>query len=62
MKIVTWNINGIRTFKGGIKRALDLLDADIICVQETKVTSKYLAVNNFLQANKRGAVSSIIVL
>ncbi|XP_024149429.1 DNA-(apurinic or apyrimidinic site) lyase 2 [Oryzias melastigma] len=42
MKIVTWNINGIRTFKGGIKRALDLLDADIICVQETKVTRDLL--------------------
>lgn len=40
MRIVTWNINGIRTFRGGIKKALDSLDADIICVQETKVTSK----------------------
>lgn len=40
MKIVTWNINGIRTFRGGIKKALDALDADVICVQETKVTSK----------------------
>ncbi|XP_035242830.1 DNA-(apurinic or apyrimidinic site) lyase 2 isoform X1 [Anguilla anguilla] len=42
MKIVTWNINGIRTFKGGIKKALDLLDADIICFQETKVTRDLL--------------------
>lgn len=40
MKIVSWNINGIRTFKGGIKNALESLDADIVCVQETKVTSK----------------------
>lgn len=40
MKIVSWNINGIRTFKGGIKKALESLDADIVCVQETKVTSK----------------------
>lgn len=40
MKIVTWNINGIRTFKSGIKQTLDSFDADIICVQETKVTSK----------------------
>lgn len=40
MKIVTWNINGIRTFRGGIKQILDSLGADIICVQETKVTSK----------------------
>ncbi|KAM9751007.1 DNA-(apurinic or apyrimidinic site) endonuclease 2 [Menidia menidia] len=42
MKIVTWNINGIRTFKLGIKRALDSLDADVICVQETKVTRDLL--------------------
>ncbi|KAJ3586126.1 hypothetical protein NHX12_012527 [Muraenolepis orangiensis] len=42
MKIVTWNINGIRTFKGGIKQALESLDADIICLQETKVTRDLL--------------------
>ncbi|KAL6458830.1 hypothetical protein MHYP_G00323020 [Metynnis hypsauchen] len=42
MKIVTWNINGIRTFKNGIKKALDSFDADIICVQETKVTRDLL--------------------
>nr|XP_046251904.1 DNA-(apurinic or apyrimidinic site) lyase 2 [Scatophagus argus] len=42
MRIVTWNINGIRTFRGGIKKALDSLDADIICVQETKVTRDLL--------------------
>lgn len=42
MKIVTWNINGIRTFGGGIKQALDSLEADIICVQETKVTRDLL--------------------
>ncbi|XP_056896633.1 DNA-(apurinic or apyrimidinic site) lyase 2 [Takifugu flavidus] len=42
MRVVTWNINGIRTFRGGIKKALDSLDADIICVQETKVTRDLL--------------------
>lgn len=42
MRIVTWNINGIRTFRGGIKKALESLDADIICVQETKVTRDLL--------------------
>ncbi|XP_061666014.1 DNA-(apurinic or apyrimidinic site) lyase 2 [Syngnathoides biaculeatus] len=42
MKIVTWNINGIRTFRCGIKKTLDSLDADIICVQETKVTRDLL--------------------
>ncbi|XP_006625457.3 DNA-(apurinic or apyrimidinic site) endonuclease 2 [Lepisosteus oculatus] len=42
MKIVSWNINGIRTFKAGIKKSLDALDADIICLQETKVTRELL--------------------
>ncbi|XP_076022496.1 DNA-(apurinic or apyrimidinic site) endonuclease 2 [Genypterus blacodes] len=42
MKILTWNINGIRTFRGSIKNILDSLDADIICVQETKVTRDLL--------------------
>lgn len=42
MKIVTWNINGIRTFRNGIKKTLDSFDADIICVQETKVTRDLL--------------------
>ncbi|KAA0714105.1 DNA-(apurinic or apyrimidinic site) lyase 2 [Triplophysa tibetana] len=42
MKIVTWNINGIRTFKSGIKKILDSFEADIICVQETKVTRDLL--------------------
>ncbi|XP_063063647.1 DNA-(apurinic or apyrimidinic site) lyase 2 [Engraulis encrasicolus] len=42
MKIVTWNINGIRTFKHAIKKTLDSFDADIICVQETKVTRDLL--------------------
>ncbi|XP_072224105.1 DNA-(apurinic or apyrimidinic site) endonuclease 2 [Leuresthes tenuis] len=42
MEIVTWNINGIRTFKGGIKKALDSLGADVVCVQETKVTRDLL--------------------
>ncbi|XP_056130895.1 DNA-(apurinic or apyrimidinic site) lyase 2 [Lampris incognitus] len=42
MKIVTWNVNGLRTFKGGFKNALDSLDADVICVQETKVTRDLL--------------------
>nr|XP_039253458.1 DNA-(apurinic or apyrimidinic site) endonuclease 2-like [Styela clava] len=38
MKLVTWNINGLRSMKGPIKPFLDGLDADIICFQETKIT------------------------
>lgn len=37
LKILSWNINGIRTVKN-LKGMLDDLDADIICLQETKVT------------------------
>ena len=42
MKIVTWNVNGIRACNKStsIKSLLDSLDADIICLQETKITSK----------------------
>ncbi|KAJ1530738.1 hypothetical protein ONE63_005593 [Megalurothrips usitatus] len=36
-KIVSWNINGIRTVKN-LKVMLDEFEADIICLQETKVT------------------------
>lgn len=36
MKLVTWNINGIRSFDW--KETLKSLDADIVCIQETKVT------------------------
>jgi hypothetical protein len=41
MKILTWNINGIRAVKKDqpLKKLFDSLDADIICLQETKITS-----------------------
>lgn len=40
MKILTWNINGIRAAGRGrsMKDILDSLEADVICLQETKVT------------------------
>ena len=40
MKILTWNINGIRAARRdkSLKEILDSLEADIICLQETKVT------------------------
>ncbi|KAM8934843.1 DNA-(apurinic or apyrimidinic site) endonuclease 2 [Pelodytes ibericus] len=42
MQIVSWNINGIRTARAGLQDILDSLDADIICLQETKVTRDLL--------------------
>lgn len=43
LKIVTWNINGIRAVKDkSTKQMLDSLQADIVCLQETKVTRDML--------------------
>ncbi|XP_013417725.1 DNA-(apurinic or apyrimidinic site) lyase 2-like [Lingula anatina] len=42
MKIITWNINGIRATKSPLKKVIDDLDADIVCFQETKVTRDQL--------------------
>ena len=42
LKIVTWNINGIRSIQPNLKDLFDSLDADIIALQETKITSKML--------------------
>ncbi|CAG5120355.1 unnamed protein product [Candidula unifasciata] len=43
LKIVTWNINGIRAVREkSTKVLLDSLKADIICLQETKVTRDML--------------------
>lgn len=37
MKLITWNVNGIRAvMKKGLEQMLDFLDADIVCFQETK--------------------------
>lgn len=43
IKIMTWNINGIRavTREKKMQTFLDELDADIICFQETKITRKH---------------------
>lgn len=42
MRILTWNINGLRAVLkrkyGTVKALLDDLNADIICFQETKLT------------------------
>lgn len=46
MKVVSWNVNGlraiVRNFSGQtLKGLLDSLGADIICFQETKATRVY---------------------
>ncbi|XP_032828208.2 DNA-(apurinic or apyrimidinic site) endonuclease 2 [Petromyzon marinus] len=42
MSVLTWNINGIRASRVGLKALLDSLDADVVCLQETKVTRDLL--------------------
>ncbi|KAJ8302012.1 hypothetical protein KUTeg_020999 [Tegillarca granosa] len=42
MKILSWNINGIRAGKVNLKTLFDSLDSDVICIQETKVTRDQL--------------------
>lgn len=43
MKIVSWNINGLRSMKKEVSTILAELDADIACFQETKITSKLVS-------------------
>ena len=42
MRIISWNINGIRSFSDDKHwmTALQHLDPDVVCVQETKVARK----------------------
>lgn len=38
MKLISWNVNGLRAiYKKGFKEIFDSLDADIFCIQETKM-------------------------
>ncbi|UYV61023.1 APEX2 [Cordylochernes scorpioides] len=40
MKILTWNINGLRSLKTKVKNLLIELEADIVCFQETKISTE----------------------
>lgn len=38
MKLISWNVNGLRAvYKKGFNEVFDALDADIFCLQETKM-------------------------
>ena len=44
MKIVSWNVNGIRAIaKKTFFNDLELLDPDILCLQETKAQDNQVA-------------------
>jgi len=36
-KLISWNVNGLRPYKQGIFRLFKKADADIFCIQESKV-------------------------
>lgn len=42
MKIISWNVNGMRAcWDKGLKEFISNTDADIICIQETKLQSEF---------------------
>ncbi len=44
MRIVSWNVNGIRAVaKKGFAESLHSFDADIVCLQETKASIDQLS-------------------
>ncbi|MBT4201564.1 MAG: exodeoxyribonuclease III, partial [Flavobacteriales bacterium] len=44
MKIISWNVNGIRAGgRKGLLGKLESLNADVICFQETKATEEQVA-------------------
>lgn len=46
MKILTWNVNGVRAiYKKGFEEWLTNQDADIVCLQETKAHPDQLSRN-----------------
>ena len=61
MRLVSWNVNGLRAvYKKGFLDSFDKLDADIFCIQETKMQEGQLEVdlkgykNYFNYAEKKG--------
>jgi AP endonuclease 2 len=38
VRIVSWNVNGLRTLKPSLKAVFESLHADIVCVQETRIS------------------------
>ncbi|XP_038604227.1 DNA-(apurinic or apyrimidinic site) endonuclease 2 [Tachyglossus aculeatus] len=42
MRVVSWNINGIRSPAAAMGRVLEALGADVVCLQETRVTRDLL--------------------
>ena len=46
MKLISWNVNGLRAVMGkGFDESIAALDADVICLQETKLQESQLDVS-----------------
>ena len=46
MKLVSWNVNGIRAcLKKGFLDFFNEIDADIFCIQETKASESQVEIN-----------------
>ena len=51
MRILTWNVNGLRSiYKKGFLKWLEMANADIVCLQETRVSQKDLP-SDLVQVN-----------
>lgn len=52
MKLLTWNLNGYRAVqKKGLEQILSLLDAQIVCFQETKAQPDQIEMDEYLYPN-----------
>ena len=50
MKIMTWNINSVRLRQGLVRKAIDTLAPDIVCLQETKSPDELFPLAPFREA------------
>jgi len=68
MKIITWNVNGLRAcIENNFIQSIQQVDADVICIQETKCSPKQidLKVDGYTQywnSSRRNGYSGVLVL
>lgn len=67
MKIITWNVNGLKSvINKGFNEKIKELNADIICIQETKITNemkdwKIDGYYNYFNYSKKGGYSGVAI-
>ena len=47
MKIISWNVNSVRSRINNIKKLVKLFKPDVICLQETKVENSNFPLKEF---------------